>query len=474
MRSATLLALAASLSSTLAVYQGFNYGSTFNNGAAKTQADFTNEFKAAQNLVGTSGFTSARLYTMIVCKHPSIVYRTQLTFFKQAGTQNDIISAIQAAIDTKTTLLLGMWASAGPGPFADEIVALKAAIAKYGPSLASIVTGLSVGSEDLYRISPTGLAAPDAAPGADPATLVNYINQVKSAIQGTALSGVRITHVDTWTAWVNGSNADVVKAVDFVSTDAYPYFQSAMANGIDQNARLFQEAYDATVAAAQGKDVWVTETGYPVSGKTSGAAVPGLTEAKRYWDEVGCAKLFNKINTYWYTLQDSFPNTPNPSFGIVGSTLSTTPLFDLSCPAAGSVSAASASTTSAGSSQASGAASGSSSSAAGAGGASAAATAVVSGGLSPGSGAGNGVVSSAISATTSAPVDSSVATLPAKSNTTTLTTAVSGGNGTVATGAPKSSSTSTGPASVSSSGAGSSSGSMIGAIGAIVALVAAL
>jgi glucan endo-1,3-beta-D-glucosidase len=66
MRSSLFLAIAASVSSTLAVYQGFNYGSTQTDGSVKSETDFENEFKTAQNLVGTSGFTSARLYTMIV------------------------------------------------------------------------------------------------------------------------------------------------------------------------------------------------------------------------------------------------------------------------------------------------------------------------------------------------------------------------------------------------------------------------
>lgn len=66
----SLLALAASVSTaSAAVYQGFNYGSTLTDGSAKSQADFQNEFTTAKNLVGTSGFTSARLYTMIVSLH---------------------------------------------------------------------------------------------------------------------------------------------------------------------------------------------------------------------------------------------------------------------------------------------------------------------------------------------------------------------------------------------------------------------
>lgn len=62
MRStSTLFALAAAISSAAAAaHQGFNYGSSNSDGTFKFQADFEKEFTAAQNLVGTSGFTSAR------------------------------------------------------------------------------------------------------------------------------------------------------------------------------------------------------------------------------------------------------------------------------------------------------------------------------------------------------------------------------------------------------------------------------
>jgi glucan endo-1,3-beta-D-glucosidase len=77
MRTSTFLSIAASLSSVSGtVYTGFNYGSTFTDGSAKAQSDFQAEFTTAKNLVGTSGaFTSARLYTMIVCLSLSIQHR---------------------------------------------------------------------------------------------------------------------------------------------------------------------------------------------------------------------------------------------------------------------------------------------------------------------------------------------------------------------------------------------------------------
>ncbi|PKX89167.1 GPI-anchored beta-1,3-endoglucanase EglC [Aspergillus novofumigatus IBT 16806] len=320
MQFTQLVALALALATSEAAHQGFNYGNTKSDGSAKSQSDFQSEFSTAKNLVGTSGFTSARLYTMI-----------------QGGTANTPIAAIPAAVAEETSLLLGLWASGGN--FANEIAALKTAIADYGDDLANLVVGISVGSEDLYRNSVDGVKA-NAGLGANPDEIVSYINQVRSTIAGTKLSGAPIGHVDTWTAWVNGSNSAVIDACDWLGFDGYPYFQNTMANSISDAKALFDEAVAKTEAVAKGKEVWITETGWPVSGKTENLAVANLANAKTYWDEVGCP-LFGKTNTWWYILQDANPVTPNPSFGIVGSTLSTTPLFDLSCSASSSAAASS-------------------------------------------------------------------------------------------------------------------------------------
>ncbi|EAA32983.1 glycoside hydrolase [Neurospora crassa] len=309
-----LVALAATLSTAMGAYQGFNYGSSFTNGAAKQQPDFEAEFRTAQGLVGApaGGFTSARLYTMI-----------------QGGTVNAPISAIPAAIATRTSLLLGLWASAGDAAFTNELQALSSAIQQYGTALGRLVAGISVGSEDLYRISPTGIENKEN-PGAAPLTIAHYIKQVRDIIAHTALDGVPVGHVDTWTAWVNSSNQVVVDASDFLGFDGYPYFQKTQQNDIGHSKSLFDDALSATKAASQGKPVWITETGFPLSGKTMGQAVPSIANAKYYWDQVGCP-LFGSTNVWWYTMQDSAPATPNPSFGLIGSTLTTTPLFDLSC-----------------------------------------------------------------------------------------------------------------------------------------------
>lgn len=316
--SSSVLAVAGVLSTADAAIKGFNYGANFGNNQAKTLVDFEYEFNAAKNLPGTNGWTSARLYTMI-----------------QHGTVNTPIEAIEAAINTNTTLLLGMWASAGQTVINNEIAALKAAISKYGSRFTDLVEGISVGSEDLYRITPTGIEN-HSDPGAQPQELINYVQQTRAAIRGTPLDGKPIGHVDTWTVYVNATNNAFISSLDFVGMDAYPYFQTTMANGIGSASQLFFDAYHATVGAAQGKPVWVTETGWPVSGETLNQGVPSADNARMYWEDVTCQLVADNVNLYYYILQDVQYSSPVPSFGIKpgGDLQTVAPLFDLSCPAA--------------------------------------------------------------------------------------------------------------------------------------------
>jgi glucan endo-1,3-beta-D-glucosidase len=418
---------------------------------------------------------------------------SELTILQQGGSStNEPTQAIPAAIAQDTTLLLGLWASGGQGGIDAEITALNTAITQWGEQFTSLVAGISVGSEDLYRISPTGIAA-NSGYGAEPATLAAYIGQVKAAIQSAAPTwNVQVGHVDTWTAWVNSSNQAVIDASDFIGMDAYPYFQNTMANSIGAGEQLFNDAFDATKAAVGGKDVWITETGWPVSGNTDGQAVPSVANAQTYWDQVGCPN-FGVVNTYWYTLEDTDAAQTNPSFGIVpGNPLSSTPFFDLSCNAVSSSSSSSSTgptssatpstsasvgtgqssvsssvspSTSTSSSSASspppqttGSANPTSSSAS-----SVSTSAVATGGsgLSPGGGAGNGIGSP--SGTGAAPSTITSATGGSGVNGTSIglkTTAKPTGSGTT-TG------TSTAPVTQSTNGAALFSGS-IGAMGALV------
>lgn len=314
MRPTTALVAAGALAAGASAenYLGFNSGATLADRSAKFKADFEQEFKTAQGLKNAPGtFNAVRLYTNI-----------------QAYSTDDPIEAFEAAIETKTKLLLGVWAS-GTDNIDKELSALKKAITKYGKDFTDLVIGMSIGSEDLYRISVTGIENKSGV-GAGPEVLLRFISDYKKAVANTGLAKVPIGHVDTWDAWTNGTNKAVIDALDWVGVDEYPYYEGGKGNDIKNSGQLFDRAFDAVKGAVGDKPIWVTETGWPSTGPDWDQAVPSVENAKYYWNEVGCRKLFNKVPTFWYNLRDSNPDN-DMKFAITKD-LSTTPLFDLTCP----------------------------------------------------------------------------------------------------------------------------------------------
>lgn len=270
------------------IYQGFNAGAFFDSEKPKVKSDFMAEFNTAKSLHYSPGiFNSARLYTNV-----------------QKGTTDTPIEAFEAAIETNTSLLLGIWCS-GTSTIDSELKALKTAVDKHGSKLTDLVIGLSVGSEDLYRLSESGIEN-QAGIGAGPSVVVNFIKKARDAIAGTALSKMPVGHVDSWSAWQNKSNKAVVEAVDFLGMDLYPYYEKDRDNRIEKAEELFEELHNETTTAAGKKPVWITETGWPTSGPASGNATTSVQNAKTYWDLIAC-KYVGRVNVFWYTLQDADP-----------------------------------------------------------------------------------------------------------------------------------------------------------------------
>lgn len=321
--------------------QGFNYGATNEDGSCRSYSDFVNLFNRAKNLAGAQGFASARLYTSIQC-----------------GTAADPISAFQAAIDTDTSILVGLWASAGRAVYENELNALLAAEKNLGAAFADRVVGMSVGSEDLYRSSPEGVAN-NAGAGATGAEIEGYIGWMRDWIKGTRLESKPIGHVDTWTAWILSENAGVASSVNWLGHNSFPYFESTKANSIAVAADNYWSAVAETERIAAGKPVFLTETGWPHSkfiyapphtplpirtstsacmlttvflfpgGPQQRDAVASVENAQRYWKAVGCP-TFGTRNMWWYTLVDANTAQTDIAFGLTPLS-SATPFFDLAC-----------------------------------------------------------------------------------------------------------------------------------------------
>ena len=291
---------------------GFNYGATNSDGSCRGYNDFVNLFNRAKTLAGNHPqFTSARLYTSIQC-----------------GTGASPIEAFRAAIDTDTSIMVGLWASAGRDVYQNELNALLGAAQQLGTAFTDRIVGISVGSEDLYRSSPQGVAN-GAGVGATGAEIEGYIGWLRDWARGTLIEGKPIGHVDTWTAWILGENQGVAQSVDWLGHNSFPYFENTKPNDISLASDNVYSAVAETERIAAGKPVWVTETGWPHFGPQQRDAVASPENARASWENVGCG-LFSTRNTYWYTLVDANAGQTEISFGITPLD-SATPVFDLNC-----------------------------------------------------------------------------------------------------------------------------------------------
>jgi glucan endo-1,3-beta-D-glucosidase len=297
-------------------YLGFNSGANLADTSAKFKKDFKAEFETAAALKNAPGkFNAVRLYTNI-----------------QAYSEDDPIEAFDAAVETDTHILLGVWAS-GTDNIDKEITALKKAVEKHGSKLTDLVIGVNIGSEDLYRNSVQGVKN-DAGVGNSPNAIIGFIDDFRKAFKTGPLAKIPVGHADTWDAWDNSTVKGVIEASDFIAVHEYPYYENDKGNHINNAGELFDKAYETTLRVAGGKPVWVTETGWPVTGETNGKAVPSAKNARIFWEDVVCPLVRDDINLYYYLLQDVQYGNPSPSFGIkpAGDLQAVKPLYDLSCP----------------------------------------------------------------------------------------------------------------------------------------------
>lgn len=212
-------ALLAAVPFTQAYWKGFNVAAENPDGSCKTQAQWVSAFQRLSSLPGH--FTSVRLYASSDC--------------------NTLALAVPAAISTGTQLLVGVWTQ-DDGHFKREKDALESAIKRYGQDW---IIAISVGSEDLYRkeISASSLA--------------QKIYDVRGMVRAM---GVKkdVGHVDTWTAWVDGANTEVITASDFIGLGKS---NSALITAHGQSTNIFQMLTPTSKAVVSTKPA--THSGAP-------------------------------------------------------------------------------------------------------------------------------------------------------------------------------------------------------------------
>lgn len=261
--------------------RGYNFKSyTADGRTCKTRTDWEYAFSSVRQL--PNDINAARLFYAHQC--------------------NSLANAVPEAIATGMQILVGLDDS--DANFPAEKGSLIEAIETYGWGW---ILGVAVGSESLYR----GTITPD--------DLANKILDVKGMLKTLPgySANVYVGHVDTTNAWFDKTTDPVMMICDFIGVDIYPYFQTEDNNHIDNAGQLFEnavaQAIKSLALAGSKASVWVTETGWPVTGSPLGAAVPSKQNAASYFQQVACPS-FEKLNTFWFTYQDWFAK---PSFAVV-------------------------------------------------------------------------------------------------------------------------------------------------------------
>lgn len=103
--------------------------------------------------------------------------------------------------------------------------------------------------------------------------LIAHINEVKAAV-----SGIPVGYVDAYYEF--SACPAVTEACDVILANCYPFWESCH---IDYSFLYMKQMYQQALDAAQGKKVYITETGWPSQGKNLDGAEPSFDNFLKYF-----------------------------------------------------------------------------------------------------------------------------------------------------------------------------------------------
>jgi len=131
--------------------------------------------------------------------------------------------------------------------------------------MENLITAAKAGYVDLAFIGNEALLRGDLTID----ELIDYIEWFKSEVPD-----VPVATAETYDVWLD--NLDLIDYVDVITVNFYPFWEGIQ---IDQAIPYIHNRYQQMLARSRGKQVIVTETGWPSDGDPIGDAVPNLENA---------------------------------------------------------------------------------------------------------------------------------------------------------------------------------------------------
>ncbi|KAF0689424.1 Aste57867_19130 [Aphanomyces stellatus] len=204
---------------------------------------------------------------------------------------------------------LGMWVTASNTSIANELTALQSLVAS-GLVDKSVVVGLHVGSENLYRKDIT----PDQA--------IAYLNQVKTYLASVHLTFFPVTITDVLDTLLQ--YPQVVAAVDVVMANEFPFWEAVDISGaIDR----FKTKLAALKSLAGTKPIEIGETGWASAGQNANASVASRVNQATYLASFATYATSTNLPYYWFAaideawkgVQEADDTTVEAHFGLLDS-----------------------------------------------------------------------------------------------------------------------------------------------------------
>lgn len=156
--------------------------------------------------------------------------------------------------------------------------------------ISSLIDIGLAGEADLLIVGSEVLLRGNLSKGA----LIDYIHRVKSAAPH-----LQVTTAEVYSLLLN--NLELIEAVDVVYANFYPYWEGAP---VDKGVAPIHANYKRLVAASKGKEVVVSESGWPNGGNRVGDAVPSPENAGFFFLNFVSWAEANEVSYFYFAAFD--------------------------------------------------------------------------------------------------------------------------------------------------------------------------
>ncbi|KPI35755.1 Cell surface mannoprotein MP65 [Cyphellophora attinorum] len=152
--------------------------------------------------------------------------------------------------------------------------------------------------------------------GIAPSVVAAAVAQGRGILRAAGYTGSVVT-VDVFNSWTS----ELAAASDYVAANAHGFFDSS--NTAEKNGQWLQNTYDGLQKIAGGKQVVITESGWPHAGSNVGSAVAGKTQQTTAIAGIKSAFANKQGSLFVFQAYDATYKAPGAlgieaSFGIYG------------------------------------------------------------------------------------------------------------------------------------------------------------